>query len=190
MADRKAFPESYADPLYASADQATEAKLGLAAGGLVAHGLDGARADGLVMGAGQQDAASRRPAGQPEATLMQGAKLLMDAPVAGDGDQLGVGQDEFRLLAHPLAARRQWVVVGTEAHVCVQQTVLDLLAQGRQVFVVDAAVGSRQVNDKTRALARMQQNGAEIVTPEMVAFEWLAQANTPLFRQVLKEFIR
>ncbi len=97
---------------------------------------------------------------------------------------------EGKLLAHPLAARRQWVVVGTEAHVCVQQTVLDLLAQGRQVFVVDAAVGSRQVNDKTRALARMQQNGAEIVTPEMVAFEWLAQANTPLFRQVLKEFIR
>ncbi|HAS86036.1 MAG TPA: hydrolase, partial [Candidatus Competibacteraceae bacterium] len=81
-------------------------------------------------------------------------------------------------------------VVGTEAHVCVQQTVLDLLAIGRQVFVVDDAVGSRRSRDKELALQRMQQNGAEIVSREMVVFEWLEQANTPVFRDVLKRFIR
>ncbi|WP_298610571.1 isochorismatase family protein [uncultured Thiothrix sp.] len=51
---------------------------------------------------------------------------------------------EGNLLKHTAAQRQQWVVVGTEAHVCVQQTVLDLLAQGLQVFVVEEAVGSRK----------------------------------------------
>ena len=97
---------------------------------------------------------------------------------------------EGTLLRAPDAERRQWIVTGTEAHVCVQQTVLDLLAAGRQVFVVDEAVGSRRPRDKELALQRMQQNGAEIVSREMVAFEWLEKANTPLFRDVLKRFIR
>lgn len=94
------------------------------------------------------------------------------------------------LLQAPESDRQQWIVIGTEAHVCVQQTVLDLLAAGRTVFVVDDAVGSRNPRDKELALLRMRQNGAEIVTREMVAFEWLERANTPVFRDVLKRFIR
>ena len=97
---------------------------------------------------------------------------------------------EGNLLSHPAAQRKQWVVCGTESHVCVQQTVLDLLATGREVAVVEEAVGSRQARDKTLALQRMQQLGAQIVSREMVAFEWLHQANTPEFRAVLKDFIR
>ncbi len=94
------------------------------------------------------------------------------------------------LLSMPFSDRKQWVIVGTEAHVCVQQTALDLLAIGREVFIVDEAVGSRSARDKELALQRLQQNGAEIVSREMVAFEWLEEANTPLFRDVLKRFIR
>lgn len=94
------------------------------------------------------------------------------------------------LLNMPFSERRQWVIVGTEAHVCVQQTALDLLATGREVFIVDEAVGSRHPRDKALALQRLQQNGAEIVSREMVAFEWMEEANTPLFRDVLKRFIR
>lgn len=97
---------------------------------------------------------------------------------------------EGKLLKHADAHHQQWVVVGTETHVCVQQTVLDLLAQGLQVFVVEDAVGSRKSRDKILALERMRQNGAEIVSREMVAFEWLGQANTPEFREVLKQFLR
>lgn len=97
---------------------------------------------------------------------------------------------EGRLLAMADAGRQQWVVVGTEAHVCVQQTVLDLLAAGRAVYVVDEAVGSRRARDKELALQRMRQNGAAIVSREMVAFEWLERADTALFRDVLKRFIR
>lgn len=97
---------------------------------------------------------------------------------------------EGNLLSHPAGQRRQWIVCGTESHVCVQQTVLDLLAAGRQVSVVEEAVGSRQARDKALALARMRQHGTDVVSREMVAFEWLQQANTPEFRAILKDFIR
>lgn len=97
---------------------------------------------------------------------------------------------EGRLLAAPGGGRRQWIVCGTEAHVCVQQTVLDLLAAGREVFVVDEAVGSRRPRDKALALERMRGHGADIVSREMVAFEWMERACTDTFRSVLREFIR
>jgi nicotinamidase-related amidase len=97
---------------------------------------------------------------------------------------------EGALLETAAAKRPQWIVVGTEAHVCVQQTVLDLLGMGREVFVVEEAIGSRRPRDKELALGRMRQNGAEIVSREMVAFEWLENADHPLFREVLRRFIR
>ena len=97
---------------------------------------------------------------------------------------------EGNLLNHPSAHRKQWVVCGTESHVCVQQTVLDLLAAGRKVAVVEEAVGSRQARDKALALTRMRQLGAQVVSREMVAFEWLHRADSPKFRTVLKDFIR
>jgi len=97
---------------------------------------------------------------------------------------------EGNLLSHPAAQRKQWIVCGTESHVCVQQTVLDLLAAGREVAVVDEAVGSRKARDKELALQRMRQLGAQIVSREMVAFEWLHEANTAAFRAVLRDFIR
>lgn len=90
----------------------------------------------------------------------------------------------------PGGGRPQIVVAGTETHVCVLQTVLDLCSAGRTVFVVEEAVGSRRLRDKSLALERMRQHGAEIVSREMVAFEWLARAGTDLFRQVSREFIR
>ncbi|MGB4674522.1 MAG: isochorismatase family protein [Azovibrio sp.] len=90
----------------------------------------------------------------------------------------------------PGGERHQWIVTGTETHVCVQQTVLDLLAAGRRVFVVEEGVGSRQERDKQLALERMRSHGADIVSREMVAFEWLERANTDVFRTVLKTFIR
>lgn len=97
---------------------------------------------------------------------------------------------EDALFKAPAGERKQWIVTGMESHVCVQQTVLDLLAAGREVYVVDEAVGSRRPRDKELALQRMRQNGAEIVSREMIAFEWLENANNPHFRDVLKGFIR
>ncbi len=88
------------------------------------------------------------------------------------------------------ATRQQIVVAGTEAHVCVLHTCMDLLAEGRQVFVAADAVGSRTAVDRELALDRLRQNGAQIVTREMVAFEWLERAGTDLFRRISREFIR
>lgn len=97
---------------------------------------------------------------------------------------------EGNLLSHPHGQRKQWVVCGTESHVCVQQTVLDLLAAGRDVAIVDEAVGSRKASDKALALQRMRQFGAQVISREMAAFEWLHRADTDLFRTVLKGYIR
>jgi nicotinamidase-related amidase len=90
----------------------------------------------------------------------------------------------------PAYAREQWVVAGTEAHVCVLQTVLDLRAAGKQVFTVADAVGSRDPANRALAIERMRQHGVEIVSREMVAFEWLARAGTERFREINREFIR
>lgn len=94
------------------------------------------------------------------------------------------------LAFHPESQREQWVVTGTEAHVCVLQTVLGLLAAGRHVYVVAEAVGSRRDADRQLALERMRQAGAIVVSREMVAFEWLESADAPEFRTVLREFLR
>lgn len=77
------------------------------------------------------------------------------------------------------------VVAGCEAHVCVQQTVLGLLEASRHVYVVRDALGSRRAENKETAVRRMEKHGAEIVTTEMVVFEWLLTADHPNFRQAV-----
>lgn len=86
--------------------------------------------------------------------------------------------------------RRQIVLCGTETHVCVLQTALDLISAGYQVFVVAEACGSRRDSDKQLALGRLQQAGAVIVSREMVAFEWLQRAGTAQFRQISQGWLR
>jgi nicotinamidase-related amidase len=80
---------------------------------------------------------------------------------------------------------RSIVVSGCETHVCVQQTVLGLLDAGRRVYLVRDAVGSRNAENKESAIARMSRHGAEIVTTEMVVFEWLASAEDPRLRDAI-----
>jgi len=84
-----------------------------------------------------------------------------------------------------LAPGREAVVAGWEAHVCVLQTVLALIEAGRRVFVVSDAVGSRRLESKEIALQRMARSGAEIVTMEMVVFEWLQTAGHPRFKEAI-----
>ena len=76
-----------------------------------------------------------------------------------------------------LSDRPDIVVAGCETHVCVLQTVLGLLNTGRRVFAVRDALGSRRLESKETAIQRMERNGAEIVTTEMVLFEWLQTAD-------------
>lgn len=76
------------------------------------------------------------------------------------------------------------VVAGVETHVCVQQTVLDLLSYGFRVYVVADAVGSRRPLDKQIALQRLASFGAIITTTESVLFEWCERAGTPEFKEI------
>jgi len=78
------------------------------------------------------------------------------------------------------------LLCGIEAHVCVSQTCLDLLAEGFRVFVVADAVASRAVVNHRLALERMRDAGAAVVSTEMALFELLEQAGTPEFKQILK----
>jgi len=78
------------------------------------------------------------------------------------------------------------VVAGCEAHVCVLQTVLDLRERGHRVLLAADATGSRDPDDRAAALDRARQHGAEIVTTEMVLFEWLRDAQHPKFREIQK----
>lgn len=86
--------------------------------------------------------------------------------------------------------RRQAVVVGLEAHVCVCQTALDLLARGMTVHVPHDAVGSRRSSDRSSALARLATAGVTVTSTESVVFELLERAGSGEFRtlsRMLKE---
>lgn len=76
------------------------------------------------------------------------------------------------------------LLCGIEAHVCVQQTALDLIAAGFRVFLAVDAVGSRFDLDKETALRRMETSGATLTTTEAALFEWCEVAGTPEFKQV------
>jgi len=78
------------------------------------------------------------------------------------------------------------VVAGIEAHVCVLQTVLDLLICGYQVHVAADAIGSRGKLDWKLALKRMASSGAVITTTEAILFEWCETAGTAEFKQLSK----
>jgi nicotinamidase-related amidase len=80
----------------------------------------------------------------------------------------------------------QIVVCGIESHVCVQQTVLDLIENGFQVNVAADAVSSRREFDLKIALERMRANKAEITTVESVLFELLNICGTDNFKSIIK----
>ncbi|HZT88216.1 MAG TPA: isochorismatase family protein [Stellaceae bacterium] len=84
-----------------------------------------------------------------------------------------------------LATRPDVVVAGCETHVCVLQTVLGLLQGGRRVHAVRDAMGSRRAESKETAIRRMSRHGADVLTTEMVLFEWLRTAEDSRLRQII-----
>ena len=84
------------------------------------------------------------------------------------------------------SAASEFVIAGCEAHVCVLQTTLDLLGAGHRVLLVADAVGSRFPADREAGIERARRHSADIVTSEMVLFEWVRDARHPRFRDVQK----
>jgi len=139
------------------------------------------------------------------AKLVEGARIL-DVPVIvseqysrglghtapevglSDGEQ-PIEKNVFsavRAEGFDLQGREQAIVCGIETHVCVSQTVHDLLAGGIEVHVPADAVGSRYDVDYERGLERMARAGAVIDTVEAALFELLERAGTPEFKAVQK----
>jgi nicotinamidase-related amidase len=82
-------------------------------------------------------------------------------------------------------ARPQIVVVGTEAHVCVLQTCLDLLQHGYTVVIASDAIGSRNEAHRQIAIEQLREAGAVISCAETVIFQWTKNASTPTFKKIL-----
>jgi isochorismate hydrolase len=85
------------------------------------------------------------------------------------------------LLKAPIA---QWVVAGIEAHVCILQTVKDLLENQRQVIVLNDAISSRSIYDFSTAIAELRDCGARISSTETVLFELLRDSKAAEFKEI------
>lgn len=107
------------------------------------------------------------------------------------GPEGAISKVTFACTGEPAFARRlaalgrdQVIVCGMETHVCVLQTALGLREEGQRVAVVADAVSSRSPNDRRLGLKRMRSHGVDVVTAEMVLFEWLERAGTPAFKRL------
>jgi nicotinamidase-related amidase len=136
------------------------------------------------------------------AKLVQAARILELPRIVSEQYPKGLGhtapevglQDEPRIEktvfsaaradGFDLAGRDQVIVCGIETHVCVSQSVHDLLGQGIEVHVPADAVGSRHEIDHQRGLERMERAGAVVGTVEAALFELLERAGTPEFKAV------
>ena len=96
-----------------------------------------------------------------------------------------MGKDEFRNQIRSFN-KKQIVVSGIEAHICVLQTVLDLLRQDYMVYVPFDAISSRREGNYKNALERMGKEGAIIGSVESAIFECLEVAGTQAFKEILK----
>jgi nicotinamidase-related amidase len=94
-----------------------------------------------------------------------------------------MGTEEF-VEAMKAAGRKNVIMTGTETHICVQQTTLELLEAGYNVYLVQDCVGSRKDNDKNIACQRMAAAGAVVTTYEAVLYELLKGAKAEGFKAV------
>jgi nicotinamidase-related amidase len=118
-------------------------------------------------------------------TVPEVADLLTNVKPVAKQSFSCCGDEEFmrRLEAE---GRRQVLIAGIEAHVCVCQTILDLLEKGYEVQVVTDAVASRTRENKELAIRRMERAGAVATGTEMALYELLRTGEGPKFKEILK----
>jgi nicotinamidase-related amidase len=110
---------------------------------------------------------------------------LKPAPRAQGGNARSMPKHLQKAAPRPEPGRETLVLAGCEAHVCLLQTALGLLDEELDVWVVTDACSSRDERSRDAAFDRLAAAGAELVTTEMVAFEWLRDAGHPRFKEVL-----
>lgn len=112
-------------------------------------------------------------------------KLKPPAKQAQGGNARSLPKHLQKAVPAPEPGRESVVLAGCEAHVCLMQTALGLLEEEQDVWVVTDACSSRSERNRDAAFDRLAGAGAELVTTEMVAFEWLRHAEHPRFKEVL-----
>jgi len=85
--------------------------------------------------------------------------------------------------------KRQIIIAGVETHICVVQTAIELQAAGYEVFVVSNACSSRKQLQHVLGLQRLMHSGVEVVSSEMVIFEWLEKAGTEEFKSITRKYV-
>lgn len=119
-------------------------------------------------------------------TVKQLAEQFTDEVVVVEKTQFSAASvAEFTQSLEPLD-KKQVVIVGMEAHICVLQTALALQGMGFQVFVVEDGVSARSEENKSNALQRLRDAGVIITNVESVIFEWLENANHTQFKTLAK----
>jgi nicotinamidase-related amidase len=112
-------------------------------------------------------------------------RLAPAAKAQGGGNARSLPKHLQKAAPAPDPGRESIVLAGCEAHVCLMQTALGLLEEELDVWVVTDACSSRSERSRDAAFDRLAGAGAELVTTEMVAFEWLRDAGHPRFKEVL-----
>jgi len=110
---------------------------------------------------------------------------LKPAPAPRGGNARSLPKHLQKPAPQAAPGRESIVLAGCEAHVCLLQTALGLLDEEVEVWVVTDACSSRSERNRDAAFDRLAGAGAELVTTEMVAFEWLRDAGHPRFDEVL-----
>ena len=99
-------------------------------------------------------------------------------------------EEEKIMSAIKASGKKQIILAGAETHICLLQTAMDLQKQGYEVFVVSNACSSRDATQNMMALQRLAHNNIDIVTSEMVIFEWLEKAGTDEFKQIVSQYVK
>ena len=118
-------------------------------------------------------------------TVPEIEQLLCDSEPVNKASFSCCGEEKFRGKLNDLA-RKQILLCGIEAHVCIYQTAVDLHNKGYRVNVIADAVSSRTLENKRIALRKMAVAGLEIACTEMSLFELLKTAEHPKFKQIAK----
>ncbi|MEM6998876.1 MAG: hydrolase [Pseudomonadota bacterium] len=96
-----------------------------------------------------------------------------------------LGADQFTEHLNQIN-KKQIILLGIEAHICVLQSAIELLDEGYDVFVVTDAIASRKLTSYDTALIRLNQAGCSLLNTESVLFEWLRDASHPEFKTLSK----
>lgn len=117
------------------------------------------------------------------ATVKEIMEVALDTPVMEKLEFSCYDNEQIRQ-AIVASGKKNIMVCGIEAHICVMQTVIDLKSAGYNVIFVEDCVQSRKIHDQKMGVKRAEFEGACITTCEGILFELVRKAGTPQFKQL------